>query len=492
MQSHWFPEEILRRPVRRPSSPIAHVAIGRWCMGVLVLAIVSVTVCGVLEARGSDNSQSDIRKKERALQKLRSDIENYEKRIRESERKEKVTLERLDDMEHQVGLLQTLLRRLQMETSQLRTDIDTTQGTIQFFEAQLVYLQQHYARYVTSVYKFGRVHDFETLLSSKSLNQLYIRLEYMKYFTQQRKRDVTSIREKKKLLEGQRSALQEKLASEHEMLIEKESEGKSLLAKKEERRRTLNVIRKDKTVYQQELARKTKAAEQLGSLITELIEKDRLRKEHEAQQEREKKARLAQERLAKRKREEQALRDRQEELERLKKTNQASTKIREKEKEIEQEKTKIERQIALDSLPGEPDSKPFSTLKGRLMWPISKGLVVAGFGEQIHPVLKTITQNTGIDIAVANGTSIKSVADGEVALIHWLPSFGNLVIINHNDGYRTVYTHLSDISVNQGQTVKAGDEIAKSGDSVSGSLLHFEIWKDKTKQNPESWLTRRH
>jgi septal ring factor EnvC (AmiA/AmiB activator) len=457
----------------------------RWHYCVVLLVVCAAAFAGTAHA-----GDSDIRKKEKALQELRSEIETYEKRIRESERKEKVTLERLDDMEHQVSLLQTLLQKLQNETTQLRTDIDTTQNTIQFFEAQLSYLQQHYARYVTSVYKYGRVRDFETLLSSKSLNQLYIRLEYLKFFTQQRKRDVDQIREKKKLVEGQRSALEEKLAVEHDLLVEKQTEDKTLLAKKEERTRVLKDIRKDKTVFQKELVRKTKAAEQLESLITDLIEKDRVRKEREAQQERERKARIAAEREAKRKREETALRERQDELERLKKTNQAS-KVREKEQEIEQQKKHFEQEQALEALPGEPESKPFSTLKGRLMWPISKGTVVAQFGEQIHPVLKTVTQNTGIDIAVPNGTPIKSVADGEVALIHWLPSYGNLVIINHNEGYRTVYTHLSDITVNPGQALKAGDVIARTGDSVSGSLLHFEIWKDKLKQNPESWLSPR-
>lgn len=387
-------------------------------------------------ARAND---SDIRKKEKALQQLRSEIELYEKRIRESERKEKMTLERLDDMERQVALLQTLQKKLQFETTQLRSDIDTTASTIQFFEAQLSYLQQHYARYVSSVYKNGRVHDFETLLSSKSLNQLYIRLEYLKYFTAQRRRDVDQIREKKKLLEGQRTALEEKLVTERELLEEKQTEGRTLLAKKEARTRVLKDIRKDKTLYQKELARKTKAAMQLESLIADLIEKDRIRRE------RERRSRRAPEGTA-----------------------------------------------PLESLPGAPASKPFAALRGQLMWPIAKGKVVAQFGEQVHPVLKTVTQNTGIDIAVSGGTPIRTVADGEVALIHWLPTYGSLVIVNHNGGYRTVYTHLSDIAVSQGQALKAGDVIAKSGDSVQGSLLHFEIWKDKQKQDPEIWLSRRH
>jgi len=126
-----------------------------------------------------------------------------------------------------------------------------------------------------------------------------------------------------------------------------------------------------------------------------------------------------------------------------------------------------------------------------LPWPVSAGAVVAQFGNQIHPVLKTVTENTGIDIAVPVGTPVRTVADGEIAMIHWLPSYGNLIIVTHDGGFHTVYAHLSDIDVVEGEKVKEGSIIAKSGDSFSGSLLHFELWKEKEKQNPELWLAKR-
>ena len=83
------------------------------------------------------------------------------------------------------------------------------------------------------------------------------------------------------------------------------------------------------------------------------------------------------------------------------------------------------------------------------------------------------------------------VADGEVAKIFWLPSFGNLVILNHNNGYRTVYAHLSEIAVEEGDAVREGSVLGKSGESISGSVLHFEIYKDRDKLDPEQWLSSR-
>ncbi len=77
-----------------------------------------------------------------------------------------------------------------------------------------------------------------------------------------------------------------------------------------------------------------------------------------------------------------------------------------------------------------------------------------------------------------------------MAKIFWMPSYGNLLILNHESGYRSVYTHLAEINVAEGDRVKEGDVIAQSGESLEGPRLHFEIWKDREKQNPEHWLSR--
>jgi murein DD-endopeptidase MepM/ murein hydrolase activator NlpD len=76
-------------------------------------------------------------------------------------------------------------------------------------------------------------------------------------------------------------------------------------------------------------------------------------------------------------------------------------------------------------------------------------------------------------------------------VLSFIPGFGNVLIINHYDGYRTVYAHLADVFVAENQRVFEGMEIARSGETVSGSVLHFEIWYEKDKQNPETWLANR-
>jgi len=133
----------------------------------------------------------------------------------------------------------------------------------------------------------------------------------------------------------------------------------------------------------------------------------------------------------------------------------------------------------------------FAKLRGKLPWPVDNGTIVNRFGEQVHPILKTVTLNYGVDIAVPENSPVKAVADGVVSKIFWLPSFENLIILTHDGGFRTVYANLSDILVNEGETVKAGQVIGRSGDSFEGSIVHFEIWYERQQQNPELWLSKK-
>jgi murein DD-endopeptidase MepM/ murein hydrolase activator NlpD len=188
-------------------------------------------------------------------------------------------------------------------------------------------------------------------------------------------------------------------------------------------------IRKDKRNFKREISRKIDDAKKLENLISALIDKERSRKEQPPHDER----------------------------------APANTS---------------------PALPG----TGFDLKRGRLPWPVAQGRIVGKFGTQENPVLHTVTQNTGIDIGVSTGTTVEAVAPGEVSTIWWLPSFGNLVILNHRNGYRSVYSHLSEISVSEGDLLNEGDQIGKSGEALSGPLLHFEIWKDRDKQDPLQWL----
>jgi murein hydrolase activator len=354
----------------------------------------------------AQRTNREIKQRENELQKLRDDIEAYEKKLNESEKKEKVTLDRLDDLEHSSILIRQLIKKLREEELGMTGEIDTAKGAIANLEGQLQFLKSHYANYVRSVYKNGRVYDVELLFSSKSINQLSIRIQYLKKFSEQRAKDLQGISENKTILEQKNEQLQLKLLKERQLLSEKTREEGNLKKTFSQRQMVLKKIRKNKQTYQKELARKTEASKKIENLIAELIEKERIRKEREETERRE--------RLA------------------------AEARNRELNKKT------------VSPAPQPIDTKPtlsFERRRGKLRWPVVHGTVQTPFGNQTHPVLKTITQNTGIDIATPSGSEVYAVADGEVAVLSFIPGFGNVLILNHNNGFRTVYAHLSDVTV---------------------------------------------
>ena len=397
---------------------------------VLLCSAILLALPPVLRASEED----EIKAKQAELSKLRKEIENYESKIKEHETKEHATLDLVDNYEHQATLLRKLLSELHQEEQTLQQDIDETKRNIQELSNQVSYLKRHYAHYVTSLYRYGRSYDLELLLASKSLNQALIRSEYLRRFSEQRKKDLDKITSQREAIEDQSVKLQRQLVEQRDLLAEKAREDTRLQEKLKKRKQMLAVIRHDKNLLRQEADRARSAAQELEQLITKLIEQEKIRKAREAA--RAKEGHVPSPTLA-------------------------------------------------------PSARLFVEKRGHLRWPVSQGKIVARFGNQQHPVLRTITQNTGIDIAVPTGTDVEAVASAEVSMISWLPSFGNLVILDHSGGYRTVYAHLSEITVAEGQQVAEGGVIGKSGESFSGALLHFELWKDRDKQDPEHWLSPR-
>lgn len=149
----------------------------------------------------------------------------------------------------------------------------------------------------------------------------------------------------------------------------------------------------------------------------------------------------------------------------------------------------LERQrTGLDILP--PYEGEFSGGKGKLPWPVY-GDVVGRYGNETHPKWGTVTFNSGMDIAAPLGTDVRAVAQGRVDHVSTdFGSYGQLVIVNHGEGYYSLYAHCSAILVARGQEVAAGQVIARVGDtgSLKGSVLHFEIRKGRAAVNPEEWL----
>jgi septal ring factor EnvC (AmiA/AmiB activator) len=145
-----------------------------------------------------------------------------------------------------------------------------------------------------------------------------------------------------------------------------------------------------------------------------------------------------------------------------------------------------------------PSAPPLETAKGlgrergQLPWP-TEGRIVAEFGPQTHPRFGTETLRSGVDIDAPEGTPIRAVASGRVAYRGWLKGYGNLVVLDHGDGYHTLYAHAAQVLVDEGDQIKGGAVIGRVGEtgSVEGPRLYFEVRYQGRAEDPQVWLRRR-
>ena len=155
-----------------------------------------------------------------------------------------------------------------------------------------------------------------------------------------------------------------------------------------------------------------------------------------------------------------------------------------------------QRRLAKIPPPAKPGTETpaigFGTLRGRLPWP-TEGRVVSAFGAQVHPRFGTRTFRNGVDIEPGEGRDVAAVFAGHVVYTGWFKGYGNLIILDHENEYYTLYAHVADILVKEGDDVKQGQRIGTVGDtgSLEGTRLYFEVRFEGKPQNPEQWLRKR-
>jgi len=137
------------------------------------------------------------------------------------------------------------------------------------------------------------------------------------------------------------------------------------------------------------------------------------------------------------------------------------------------------------------DFENFKKGKGKLPWPVN-GKIVSKFGKQYDPVSRTSVNNSGVEIQGKVGTPVKCVFTGVVRMITYLGGYGNTIIVDHGNGYYTVYSHLGEIYVRKNDVIETNQIIAQVGDSgsLAGSKLHFEIYGGNQSFDPQKWLRR--
>tara|TARA_A100001037_G_scaffold819_1_gene723 strand:- start:683 stop:1876 length:1194 start_codon:yes stop_codon:yes gene_type:complete len=396
---------------------------------IIKIFIISITFFSLaFSQRTQRDFERELKAQNSAIQSLKDEIETTKKRINSENKKEKSSVRKVSNLSEEISLLQKLVKELVKEEKLLITDISRMERKINQNENNLEELRKLYAKRLSTMYKKGQISNLERVLSSTSWRQAIYRSKYLKIISKIDRETHDTIRALLIEVGKQKLVLESALRKKRYLKREREKTLSQVRSKKKKEQRELTRIRKSQKELKNYLSEKQVGMNQLEVIIK---------------------------------------------------------KIREDIARLEREERIRKQQMALSS-------KEFPKLKGQISWP-AEGRVAAKFGRQWNPKLKTTTENPGIDIKGKPGSEIRSVLGGVVTTITFIRGYGTTIIIDHGSGFYTVYSHVTNVETNVDSQVNSGDVIAYMGDSgsINGAQLHFEIWGEGKKLNPENWLKKR-
>ncbi len=387
------------------------------------------------------------------MEKLRKNREQTLKELNETNKKlnrtlrnAKSSLNELNSITAEIRQQRNLIAKINREITAINRRQRAVKDTIYLLQKDLTAKKRSYAKAVKRMgHRRSEYDELMFIFSASSLSQSYRRARYLKEYSAWRKRQAEEIAERKKQLEELQKELAKSVAEKNAVLKERNAEAE-VLEKQEGSKRTLIAgLKKQERQLKKEIERKRKQARELDRKLEQLIAE-----------------------------EERKSSDRADKAEGGTSTAKRSTKGYKMTKE----------ELAL--------SGSFEKNKGKLPFPLSGSYkIVAHFGRQQHPELRYVqTENSGIDIETTPGTRARAVFNGVVSRIFVTPGYNSTIIVRHGN-YLTIYANLSEVYVRAGEKVTTGQNLGKIySDSQDGNrtILTFQLWKERTKLNPESWL----
>ncbi len=389
---------------------------------------------------------------QRKAQILR-EIQEKQNQLESVQSKEKTVVNALKIQTEKIQLKQKLINTTEKQTKLLSNDMYINQININRLKKELVLLKEDYAEMILKSYKSRSEQSRAMfLLSSQNFLQAYKRAQYMKQYASYRKTQGEEIQSKSQELENFNQIIGVQKSQKQKLIEENEKERLELEKEKTVQQELARSIKKDKKQIVAEIKKKQQETRNIDNQIKKLL-----------------RAAIA---AANKKTATAAAKANP------KTTTAAATKA-----------TETSTKIVLTS-EGQLIANNFRANKGKLPWPVEKGFVSLGYGDQPHPVYKTlIVHNSGVEITTDQGASARAVFGGEVISVMVLSPVNKAVMIQHGD-YFTVYQNLSSVSVNKGDKVSTKQTIGRirtNGDSGK-TVLKFTISQNTTYSNPATWL----
>ena len=384
---------------------------------------------------GAAASAQDTRRQESRKAQLEKEIAVINQQLKDNAKSSSRALSDLSLVRRKISARQELIAESDREIHALDDSIRVRQKEIDRLQARHDTLTLYYNRLVRSAYKNrdSRIW-YMYILSSENIGQAVRRFGYLKGLSKNMSEQARQIQETAAVLEVEKERLAGLRDEARTLRSQRQADVDALRSEEGENASLVARLQKDRKKYQSDLQKKNREVEALNREIAEIIRKATAKPKSSVT---------------------------------TGKSSGGKT-----------TSTAVDEKL----------SSSFASNKGRLPWPV-EGTVIESYGQHYHPVYKNIKLpfNNGVTLAVPRGAQAKAVFDGTVAQVVVIPGYNQCVLVQHGS-YFTFYCKLKSVSVKAGQQVKTG-QVLGTVDTISGEdQFHFQLWKERSPQNPENWL----
>lgn len=410
---------------------------------VLVLLTAFFVCCG---GYAQTQKQKELEAQKKRLEQQIKQINS----LLSEQRKEKANvLGEVESLDQKIKVREQLIRVTNSQANLLNRQINTNLDNISRLRNELESLKEDYAAMIQKSYKSkSQESRLMFLLSSDNFFQGYKRFMYMKQYTDYRKEQGEQIQSKTTELQELNKNLLVQKKEKDKLVAQNREEQKKLEEEKADQQELIASIKKKESQYAAQIRKKQKEADAIDAQIERIIREAIARS----------KAKAAKNNTAK-------------------STSKTTT-------------TKA------SSFALTPEAKlignNFQANKGRLPWPVEKGIVISRFGKQRHPVVKSVyVSYKGVRISTEKGAKARAIFDGKVLAVQIIKGGNKSVLVQHGD-YISVYNNLDQVSVKEGQSVKGKQELGVifTNKATNETVIKFNIYGNDKFENPSNWINK--
>jgi septal ring factor EnvC (AmiA/AmiB activator) len=454
-----------------------------------VFLIVFFIASLLVNSHAQQGSREDLQKKEKDLLKELADLNNM---LTQTQKTKKLSLNQLALIKKKIHQREDLVNTISKQVHQLDETIFNNERDIYRLGKELDTLKLKYAKSIVFAYKNRSSYEYlNFLFSANDFNDAVKRITYLKSYRQNRETQVSTILKSEELLKDKIGTLSNNKKEMGKTLVKQSEQLKDLQQDKKEQDQIVSQLKSKEREIGQQIRDKEKQRQKMQQAVIAIIRRETEEADRRAKIAKQKAIDDDKKKTAAAKTPATAADNTVKNVTpapntRPKLSGESVSGVASPSKESDRTYTPLESTPA-----GRETSIKFENNKGRLPWPVDAGMVTIRFGTENMPGTKLMQKSDGIEIALAPGTAVKSVADGSVSYTGDIG--GQQVVFVRHGKYFTIYSNLSSINVSVGQEVKAGSVLGKSGIGLDGEgNMLFMVNNEKgTPLNPESWLKPR-